>query len=145
MLFNSSQLGTIDIDESTIITFPQGIPGLENCTEFKLFHNADLSKPSIFWLQSLNEPGITFSVTTPEHLGLHYNINLDEAETGSIGLKQTEDAAILILLYTDKTSEESHPALGQLRANIRNPLIINHRNRQAMQKTGLQCDILLHN
>jgi Tfp pilus assembly protein PilW len=56
MLFNSSQLGTVEVDESTIINFAQGIPALENCTQFKLFHNADSANPSVFWMQSLTTP-----------------------------------------------------------------------------------------
>lgn len=148
MLFNSSQLGTVEVDESTIINFAQGIPALENCTQFKLFHNADSDTPSVFWMQSLDDAGITLSVTHPSQLGVRYEVELSDEEVSRLALSTPEDAVILVLLYQEQQEQpasESHPALGELKANIRNPLIINLASRQGLQKTGLSCDILLHN
>ncbi|XLM21996.1 flagellar assembly protein FliW, partial [Chromobacterium piscinae] len=65
MRFDSKQLGTVEVDESTVITFPQGIPALENCTRFKLFHDITQALPQVYWLQSLDDPGITFCLTQP--------------------------------------------------------------------------------
>ena len=145
MLFNSSQLGTVEVDESTIINFAQGIPALENCTQFKLFHNADSANPSVFWMQSLDDASITLSVTHPTQLGVRYEVELNDEEVSLLELSKPEDAVILVLLYQEQSETESHPALGELKANIRNPLILNLSSRKGLQKTGLSCDILMHN
>jgi len=145
MLFISSQLGTVEVDESTIINFDQGIPALENCTQFKLFHNADSANPSVFWMQSLDDAGITLSVTHPTQLGIRYEVELNDEEVARLELSKPEDAVILVLLYQEQSETESHPALGELKANIRNPLILNLSSRKGLQKTGLSCDILMHN
>ncbi|UTH73073.1 flagellar assembly protein FliW [Chromobacterium sp. IIBBL 290-4] len=145
MHFTSDQLGNVEVDETTIITFPQGIPALESCTRFKLFHDATHPNPHMFWLQSLDAPGITFSLTLPEQLGVRYQIQLNDDEVEHLQLKGPEDAAILLMLYRPLQLErESHPALGQLQANLANPLVIGLSSQRGIQKTGLQLDVLLH-
>ncbi|WP_293764227.1 flagellar assembly protein FliW [uncultured Aquitalea sp.] len=145
MLFNSSQLGAVEVDETTIITFANGIPALENCTRFKLFHDADKTQPSVFWLQSLDNPDITISLTTPQALGVRFEVELDDAEVAQLALTNPGEAAILLMLYQEQADDDSHPALGRLSANLRNPLVFNLSSRQALQKTGLVFDILVHN
>ncbi|GHD71427.1 flagellar assembly protein FliW [Vogesella fluminis] len=145
MLFNSSLLGQVEVDENTIITFEAGLPAFENCTRFKLFHEADSDSPNVFWMQSLDNPDVLFSVTDPQKLGIRYEIELSENEVAALALSRQEDAAILLTIYREPPSDEANPALSQLRANVRNPLIINLATQKALQKTGLACDIVFHN
>ncbi|MCQ4145100.1 flagellar assembly protein FliW [Vogesella sp. AC12] len=145
MLFNSSLLGQVEVDENTIITFEAGLPAFENCTRFKLFHEADSNNPSVFWMQSLDNPDVLFSVTDPQKLGIRYEIELSQDEVAALALSRQEDAAILLTIYRELPSDEANPALSQLRANVRNPLIINLATQKALQKTGLACDIVFHN
>ncbi|MDC7697831.1 flagellar assembly protein FliW [Vogesella indigofera] len=145
MLFNSSLLGQVEVDENTIITFEAGLPAFENCTRFKLFHEADSDSPSVFWMQSLDNPDVLFSVTDPQKLGIRYEIELSQDEVAALALSRQEDAAILLTIYRELPSDEANPALSQLRANVRNPLIINLATQKALQKTGLACDIVFHN
>ncbi|QEL54954.1 flagellar assembly protein FliW [Chromobacterium paludis] len=145
MRFDSNQLGAVEVDESTVITFPQGIPALENCTHFKLFHDATHPQPNMFWLQSLDDPGITFSLALPERLGVRFEIELNAEEVATLQLQDPQDAAILLMLYRPLDLErDAHPALGQLQANLCNPLVISLSSRLGIQKTGLKIDILLH-
>ncbi len=145
MLFNSSLLGQVEVDENTIITFEAGLPAFENCTRFKLFHEADSDSLSVFWMQSLDNPDVLFSVTDPQKLGIRYEIELSQDEVAALELSRQEDAAILLTIYRELPSDEANPALSQLRANVRNPLIINLATQKALQKTGLACDIVFHN
>ena len=145
MLFNSSLLGQVEVDENTIITFEAGLPAFENCTRFKLFHEADSDNPSVFWMQSLDNPDVLFSVTDPQKLGIRYEIELNQDEVAALALSRQEDAAILLTIYRELPGDEANPALSQLRANVRNPLIINLATQKALQKTGLDCDIVFHN
>lgn len=145
MLFNSSLLGQVEVDENTIITFEAGLPAFENCTRFKLFHEADSDSPSVFWMQSLDNPDVLFSVTDPQKLGIRYEIELNQDEVAALALSRQEDAAILLTIYRELPDDEANPALSQLRANVRNPLIINLATQKALQKTGLACDIVFHN
>ncbi|KUM04813.1 flagellar assembly protein FliW [Chromobacterium subtsugae] len=145
MRFDSGQLGNVEVDEQTILTFPHGIPALENCTRFKLFHDAAHKTPQVYWLQSLDDPGITFSLALPERLGVRFQVELTDDEVAQLQLRGPEDAAILLMLYRPlETERDSHPALGQLQANLCNPLVVSLSSQRGIQKTGLKIDILLH-
>lgn len=145
MLFKSNLLGEVEVDENTVVTFDKGLPAFEDCTRFKLFHDELSDQPSVFWMQSLDNPDVLFSVTDPAKLGIRYEILLSDEEIASLQLKNPDDAAVLLIIYRDSPIEPAHPALGHIRANLRNPLVINMATCKALQKSTLNCDILLHN
>ena len=60
MLFTTGLLGKVEVDESRVIEFPDGIPGFDNCTRFNLFHDAEQNAPQVFWMQSLDDPDLLF-------------------------------------------------------------------------------------
>ncbi|WP_174874246.1 flagellar assembly protein FliW [Vogesella oryzae] len=145
MLFNTSLLGEVDVDEQSIITFAGGLPAFEHCTRFKLFHDANCESPRVHWLQSLDEPDVLFSVTEPGNLGIRYEVQLDDAEVAALQLSRPEDVGVLLIIYRDGEEDPQQPLLSHLRANVRNPLIINFAKQLGMQKTNLDCDIVFHN
>lgn len=146
MLFNTLLLGPIEIDEAHTLEFPAGIPAFEDCTRFQLFHDADSDEPRVFWLQSLDRPDLLFSLTDPALLGLRYELELSDAEVASLRLADPADAVVLLMVYRDgEAGDGQHPALAHLRANLLGPLVLNLREKRGLQKTGLQCDILVHN
>lgn len=147
MEFKSSALGAVEVDENTVITFPQGIPAFESCMRFKLFHE-DKENPRVFWLQSLDNADVTFSVIDAREFQINYQIELSDEEVTVLSLKSSEDAAILLMVYREgeASEEKAHPALdSNLRINMSNPLIVNLKDRLALQKVGLECDIVFHN
>ncbi len=135
MHFQSSLLGTVDIDESTIIVFPNGLPALENCTRFKLFHDATADSPHVYWMQSLDSPEVLFSITEPVQLGLSYAIELSDEEIATLDIQSPEEVSVAVIVYQDASANpDPHPFPVSLRANARNPLVINLRARLALQK-----------
>jgi flagellar assembly factor FliW len=133
MKISTRFFGNQDIDENQIITFPRGLPGLEHCKRFKLFHEE--GKPSVFWLQAVDDPEVSFSVAFPEMFGFGYELSLDEEEEKLLGLVEPDDAAVLVILRrTDDADAEPLPGYPKLSGNLRGPLIINTRQRIGMQK-----------
>jgi flagellar assembly factor FliW len=146
MLFTTSLLGNVEVDESNVIEFPQGLPGFENCTRFKLFHDATSATPQVFWMQSLDDADLLFSVTEPERLGLRYELDLSDQDVALLQLTRAEDALIVVMVYKeDQAGDELHPLLSPIKANVRNPLVLNLATRLGLQKTNLSCEIVLHN
>ena len=84
MLFQSSLLGPVEVDENTVLHFPAGLPGLEGCTRFKLFHEEN-DNPRVFWMQSLDDADILFSVVDAQEVAVRYEIELTPAEIDQIG------------------------------------------------------------
>lgn len=146
MLFTSSLLGEVEVDESTILTFERGISAFEACTRFKLFHDAESPSPRVHWMQSLDHPDVLFSVVSPSELGLRYEIELTEDESALLRLEDPADLAVLLMVYKgDAPANDGHPLLAPLQANVRNPLLVNLKTRHGVQVTGLACDIVFHN
>lgn len=145
MLFNTSLLGEVDIDEQSVITFANGLPAFEHCKRFKLFHDAECESPRVHWLQSLDDADVLFSVTDPANLGIRYEVQLSDAEVAQLQLRRPEDVGVLLIIYRDGEEDSKQPLLSHLRANVRNPLIINFANQHGLQLGNLDCDIVFHN
>lgn len=135
MEIKSSLFGKQTIDPDTIIHFPKGIPGFENETQFKLFHQAD--KPIIFWLQSVQDELLAFSVAPPSLFNINYNFMLSDAEESLLQIDKVEDVIILILLHKDENQDSHQPTI---KGSIKSPLIINTVKRIGLQKVLLNTE-----
>ena len=119
-------LKNFQIDPETLITFPEGIAGFEQCKRFKLFHEE--GKATIFWLQSLDDTNVLFSIVEPESFDIEYQIDLSDADCELIDLQRPEDAAVVVIVYRNEAEG------GTIAANTRSPVILNLRSRKGMQK-----------
>ncbi len=135
MKVNSTYLGEQDIDPDTVITFPNGIPGFEGNTRYKLFNEED--KPSIYWLQSLDDPSMMFSAAQPETFNFAYELLLSDEEEALLEAQDPAQITVLLLLSrpNDKKSEDdSALAESGIRAHLNGPLLLNVEKRLALQK-----------
>jgi flagellar assembly factor FliW len=119
-------LTEVQVDPETVFTFTDGIAGFEDCKRFKIFHEE--GKPTVFWLQSLDDTAVMFPIVTPDLLDIEYQIELSDGDMGLLGLENTEDVAVAIIVYRNDADG------GKIAANTRSPLILNLKNRRAMQK-----------
>jgi flagellar assembly factor FliW len=129
MEIKSRFFGDQTIDPSTIISFPNGVPGFEDQTRFKLFHQE--GNPVIFWLQSLNDDSLVFSVAQPSVFNINYSFTLTDAEEATLGIKNPADILILIILHKDEDNPNQNPTI---KGSINFPLIINSATRIGLQK-----------
>ncbi len=119
-------LKNVTVDPESVFTFPAGIAGFEQCTRFKLFHEE--GKPTVFWLQSLDQSDVMFPVVLPESLDLEYEIELSDADCALLGVEGDADVAVAVIVYRDEAQQ------GKIAANARSPVILNLKNRKGMQK-----------
>ena len=96
-------LKNVAVDPDSVFTFPAGIAGFEQCTRFKLFHEE--GKPTVFWLQSLDQVDVMFPVVLPETLDLEYQIDLSDA-----GAQRPDD-----ILSASQDAERVRDALSRLK------------------------------
>lgn len=136
------------IDPSTIISFPNGIPGFEDHKRFKLFHQEG-DTPLVYWLQSVDDESLGFSVAQPSDFNINYNFTLNDEEEAILGIEDTADVLILIILHKElpdqpgAVSSLKTYALSMLGATsgqpvikgaLRGPLVINSAKRIGLQK-----------
>lgn len=128
MIVNSAIFGEQSIDPSTAIIFPKGIPGFEACKRFKLFHQ-ESDEPLVYWLQSLDDGGVTFSVAEPTVFGINFDFTVTDEEIELLGGGVAEDLLVLILLYKDPSAAGSG-----VKGSVKAPLIINIKTMTGLQK-----------
>lgn len=137
MQIHSYFFGPQDVDPETIIEFPEGVVGLDNCHRFKLFHNEDskTDKTAMYWLQSLDDPGIILPVVESAGFGFSYEFQLTDTEQQLIQLNDASDAAVLVIVYREPfATSNPTPHNPLLNANINAPLVINLQARLGYQK-----------
>jgi len=116
------------IESEKIFTFPQGIPGFEGYTTFKIFHKDD-GKVSAYWLESCEAPVVTFTLVDPTAYDLNYDIFLDDTEQEILKADNPLDIGVFLML-----KKEDHQRTVQLSANIGGPLVINVQEQLGLQK-----------
>lgn len=129
--------GTLDIDENSLINFPDGLPGFESCIRFKLLHE-DVPEPKVMWMQSLDDAEVVFSVMDAQLLGFHYQLNLSDAECERIAFTEGNELVLLLTLSREGEAED-------VKANTQSPIVLNTVSRLALQKTGVRTEIIFTN
>jgi flagellar assembly factor FliW len=124
----------VSFSQDSIIEFPNGLPGFENCIRFKLLHLDNGQEPRIFWLQSIDDPDVVFSITDPAELHLAYNIKLSDAETSALAMDQNDDIYLAVML-THPLEESGEIQQDKISALTRAPIAINLTKRRAIQKS----------
>lgn len=136
MEIQSKLLGNQSVDPDTILTFPRGLPGFEDQTRFKLFHQE--GSEIVFWLQSLDNDELTFSVSHPANFHINYNFVLTDDEEQLLQLQADDQPLILILLHRD--NEQSEGSKPTIKGSIKSPLIINGKTRIGLQKVLVEIE-----
>ncbi|WP_348945582.1 flagellar assembly protein FliW [Chitinibacter sp. FCG-7] len=131
-----SQFGPIEVDPDTVIHFPAGLPGFDDCKNYKLLHE-DKPNPSVYWLQSLDDANVAFSIVGAERLGFNYVLTLNDDECAALQLKDASEAMLFLIL--------SRPDNQPIRANTLAPLVINLQSRKGLQKIDVKADIVFSN
>lgn len=135
MQINSTRFGPIEVDPSTIIEFPLPLAGFENSRRYKLLHE-DNESPIVLWLQSLDEPDVSFNLIDPTRLGLNYEISLSDEESSLLQIGNPD--AVSVLLLVSKENNQLLPAPNA-------PILINTEARIGMQKPGIGARIVFSN
>ena len=126
MKVTTKVFGEITIDDDRIITFPKGIVGFPQLTDFALLHDSDRGTDSIHWLQSIQEPGFAMPVMDPLIVCPDYNPEVDDELLKHLGELDPEELLVLVTVTVPKD-------LTKMSVNLRGPIVIN-----AGQKTATQ-------
>ncbi|MCM1388214.1 MAG: flagellar assembly protein FliW [Bacillus sp. (in: Bacteria)] len=118
--------GEITIDDDRIITFPKGIVGFPDLTEFALLHDSEKGSDSIHWLQSLQEPAFAMPVMDPLIVCPDYNPEVDDELLKPLGELNTEELLVLVTVTVPKD-------LAKMSVNLKGPIIINAAEKKATQ------------
>lgn len=124
----NTQFGQQTIDPEDVIHFPEGLIGFESTKKFKLFHEE--GKPTVFWLQSLDDPELQFSVADPARLNVAFEVKLNDPEQALLQIDGSEEIGVLVTV-----AEHDDSANASVRPNLLAPLILNISKRLGLQKS----------
>lgn len=119
--------GEIEIDESKIITFEDGIIGFPDMKKFTLiFDEEKEGRPSISWLQSMDEPEVAFPVMDPLFVCETYNPSVEDELLKNLGTIKEDNLYVLVTVTVPQNIKE-------LAVNLKAPIVINTDTRKASQ------------
>lgn len=126
MTLETKVFGEVTIEEEKIITFPGGIIGFPDLTQFALLHDEDDGIASIHWLQSLQEPGFAMPVMDPLIVKEDYNPEVNDELLEALGDWNQEELLVLVTVTVPHELEK-------MTVNLKGPFVINSANKKACQ------------
>ncbi|MDC7293567.1 MULTISPECIES: flagellar assembly protein FliW [unclassified Butyrivibrio] len=118
--------GDVEIEDSKIISFPNGIIGFPDLKRFTLMHDEEGGTNTIQWLQSIEEPNFAMPVMDPLIVCPDYNPQVDRQNIIDIG--ELVDDELLVLVTVTVPHD-----LKQMTVNLKGPFIINVHDMKAAQ------------
>lgn len=141
MKIQTAHFGERDIEESDLISFSEGFPGLPNKHQFALLPE-ELEPPVFFFLQSTEDADLAFTVSLAQKFGITYDDTLlSDAEMQTLGLQEFSKAIVLLLI----SENHDHPHRRQFDPkfipHINNPLVVNPFSQKGIYKAlhGVHC------
>lgn len=126
---NSRPYGKVEVEESRIIDFPDGIPGFDFVKKFAILDVKDDESP-FKWMQAAEETDLAFVIISPADFMPDYELDISRSDLESIGA----DIKTPILVYAIVTIPEN-PA--DMTANLQGPVIINPAKKLGRQAISL--------
>ncbi|RPF54359.1 flagellar assembly protein FliW [Aquisalibacillus elongatus] len=124
MNINTVHFGEIELDESKIINFENGIPGFPIQKEFALI---DIEgNPTFQVLQAIHNEELAFIVTDPFLIYKDYEFDLDDQVLEQLDLHTNEHLVIRCMITVQQPFEQST-------INLKAPIIINKQKKAAKQ------------
>jgi len=124
MQIDTLRFGMVDVDENKIITFGDGIPGLEQYQRYALLQFEE-SYP-IVWLQSMDDTGICLPVLDTFSVLPDYVFDIDDIDVKALELKSPEELHIVSVVVIPEDIQG-------MTVNLAAPIIINTVTGQAKQ------------
>jgi flagellar assembly factor FliW len=125
MTFRSARLGSFEVPEENVLTFPAGLLGFRDHVRYVILDH-DTDAP-FKWLQSLDDPDLAFVIMDPVDCADKYAVDVTPEALAEIKSIDSNDLSIAVIL----TIPSADPA--SVTANLRGPLVMNSRTRLGKQ------------
>ncbi len=121
--------GEVEIEDSKIINFPNGIIGFPDLKKFTLMHDDSEdggATNTIKWLQSIDEPGFAMPVMDPLIVCPDYSPEIDRTKIEEVGELNDEDVLVLVTVTVPHDLEK-------MTVNLMGPFVINVKEMKGVQ------------
>lgn len=127
MYIRTKFFGDLEVLESQVIHFEEGLPGFDNLKDFIILNNTDTKDPVPFmWFQSVKEDDVTFVVTFPYFFDPQYELLIDDEIVSKLDIQSENEIGIYSIVKIEDRVED-------MTVNLASPIIINSRNFKGLQ------------
>jgi flagellar assembly factor FliW len=122
MRISTTRFGSLTIEDGDVLTFVDGLIGMEDCRRWVLL--ADAENSALGWLQSLDRPEVALGVVSPRRFVPDYQVRVARREIAPLGLENPNEAQVLVII---SRADEA------LALNLKAPLVIHLAGRIGRQ------------
>lgn len=124
MKIKTTRFGELEVDKKDVIEFTEGLLGFESLKKFFIVDPGD--QTLILWLQSIDDAATAFPIIEPKIFQPNYMVKLLPVELNSLALENLQNASVYTVLTIPQNVTE-------MSANLKAPIIINNKTKQARQ------------
>ncbi|MDG0811863.1 flagellar assembly protein FliW [Cohnella rhizosphaerae] len=124
MIVQTANFGDIEVDESNLYFFEEGLPGFEDSRRFILVSVE--GNPSFNYLQSADQPDLVFVLADPFAFFSDYEFELSDAVLRELALDSQSDVSVRVIL-------NARQGLKEATANLTAPLVFNTQKQFGKQ------------
>ena len=125
MKFSSTRFGSLEVPDSSILTFPSGILGFPDWSRYVILDH-DTDAP-FKWLHCVEEASLAFVILDPSVFYANYQVEISAEVLTEV--KGTAADALTLAVILTIPSEDA----GGVTANLRGPLLMNPETRLCKQ------------
>ena len=125
MKVETRDFGAIEIDEKDVISFVSPIYGFDQYRKFVIINDISIGT-DIMWLQSLDNKDVCFVVVSPFVVMEDYNPTISVDQVSLLEPESDEELSYASIAVIPKRLEDAT-------VNLKSPIVINHKNKKAMQ------------
>lgn len=122
MVLKTRLFGEVEIEDTGIITFEEGIPGFDQVKRYVLLGDPELS---VEWLQGVDED-ITIPIIDPFEVKTDYEFEIPESIEQKLDIKKPDDVIVRTVLVIPDNLKET-------RTNLQGPIVINRTSKKGKQ------------
>jgi flagellar assembly factor FliW len=122
MKITTTRFGALSVEDGDILTFVDGLIGMEECRQWVLL--ADASNSALAWLQSLDRAEVALAVVSPRRFVPGYTCRVARRDIVPLGLSDPTEAQVLVIISQ---------TAGALALNLKAPLVIHLAERLGRQ------------
>ena len=123
MHIESTRFGTLEIDDESVLEFPDGLIGLPG-TGYTLVSPGEDSP--FIWLHSTEHPNVAVPLTTPWLFFTDYEVRVPDEDARRLQLGRPEEAHILCVV-------RAAAELGDFTINLAGPIVLHKEQRLGRQ------------
>ena len=124
MKLNTTRFGSIDVAETDLLHFRDGLLGFPQYRTYALI--PDTHGAPFQWLQATENPNLAFVVLDPQPFFPHYHFSVKRSEVTALEVKSAAELQVYVIVTMAAEMTE-------VTVNLQGPLLVHAKKNQAQQ------------